>query len=372
MRRMPAITRSAVAALKLLELGEGKTVSQIASEFGFSNSDVVCIVTPFMRVGLVGRKPHHQDWREDVYYPLHIVTEGVTSSREIRLTALKDDVARLRNEITRLRDELVRKEERARYARQVAVFKSLNIGAGKTTSEIQRDTGMDPARIYDSLEPLVQSGLVGKRYVYQGQFFYCPTKTLREVTPVPTEEEIRKLRMEISRLRDEVTLKEETIRKEIKLAVLKSLDIGVGKSARQIAHKSGMSIADVIGVMMTFVRSGLVDQSFTTQGFLYTPPTLKMEAIVEPEEARKLEVVRKEAEEIAARKVIAAEVPLPEVQTGVAGTVTPVEVQASVAAAMSARALSQLGQLEELLEKMTVRELVLLREKINLELRKRY
>jgi hypothetical protein len=52
--------------------------------------------------------------------------------------------------------------------------------------------------------------------------------------------------------------------------------------------------------------------------------------------------------------------------------VTPSEVQASVAATMSARALSQLGQLEELLEKMTVRELVLLREKVNLELRRRY
>jgi DNA-binding MarR family transcriptional regulator len=369
---MPPVSKSATAALKLLELGEGKSVSQIAGEFGFSPSDVVCIVTPFVRAALVGRKAHQQDWRQDIYFSQHRVTEDVSSSREIRLKAMRDDIARLKSEMTRLQDELVRKEETARYARQVAVFKSLNIGSGKITSEIQRDTKLDITRIYDSLEPLVQSGLVDKRYVNQGQFFYHPTKTLREVTPVPSEEEIRKLRIKISDLKDEVTLKEETVRKEIKLAVLRSLDIGQGKSARQIAHGTGMSIADVIGVMMTFVRSGLVDQRFTTQGFLYAPPTLETEGIVEPVETEKLEEIGKQVEEVAAKKAVSVGASPIEAQAGIATTVTPVEVQASVVAAMSARALSQLGQLEELLEKMTVRELVLLREKVNLELRKRY
>jgi hypothetical protein len=142
-----------------------------------------------------------------------------------------------------------------------------------------------------------------------------------------------------------------------------------------------MSIADVIGMMMAFVRSGLVEQSYTPQGFFYASP-IGTKVLISAEEERALKIMREEVEEIAERKLmkeiatptearVRAELPTPdEVAAKVEPSipyVAPPVAEPQTLESMRAR----LDLIEGLLVKMTVRELVLLRERINMELRKR-
>jgi DNA-binding MarR family transcriptional regulator len=271
---------------------------------------------------------------------------------------MKDEVARSKSELRSLQGEVARKEESIGKARHLDSRKGFQLGEGKSLAQIASETGMSPAKIQQLIEPLVKSGDVVQKYVSQGQFYYVPAKKLRDFVPGVTEEEIKKLKAEIRRLKNAVLEKEETIRREVKLAVLQSLDLGKGKSAGQIAAKIGMSIADVIGTMMTFVRSGLIEQSFTPQGFYYSPPTLPKETISTTMEERRPAIPMRPTEEIVVKQV-AREL------------VTPSETRAGVQLFTPAETQTRIELFEPLLPKLTVRELVLLREKITMELRKR-
>jgi DNA-binding MarR family transcriptional regulator len=358
MKRTSTLSRSILSALRLMDLGKGKSVSQIGSEYELSNSDVVCVLMPFVRAGLAGRRTVTEDWRDDIYYSLNYEREVPPAHTEERLRKLKDEVAKSKSELRSLQGEVARKEESIGKARHLDSTKDFQLGEGKSLAQIGSETGMSLAKIQQLLEPLVKSGDVVQKYISQGQFYYVPAKKLRDFIPNVTEEEIKKLKTEIRRLKNAVLEKEETIRREVKLAVLQSLDVGKGKSAGQIAAKMGMSIADVIGTMMTFVRSGLIEQSFTPQGFYYTPPTLPKETIPAAMEERRPAIPMRPTEEIVVKQV-AREL------------VTPSETRAGVQLFTAAETHTRIELFEPLLPKLTVRELVLLREKINMELRKR-
>jgi DNA-binding MarR family transcriptional regulator len=358
MKRASTLSRSILSALRLMDLGKGKSVSQIGSEFELSNSDVVCILMPFVRAGLAGRRTVTEDWRDDIYYSLNYEREVPPGPTEEELRTMKDEVAKSKSELRSLQGEVARKEESIGKAHHLDSTKDFQLGEGKSLSQIASETAMSPAKIQQLIEPLVKSGDVVQKYISQGQFYYVPAKKLRDFLPNVTEEEIKKLKAEIRRLKNAVLDKEETIRREVKLAVLQSLDVGKGKSAGQIAAKMGMSIADVIGMMMAFVRSGLIEQSFTPQGFYYTPPTLAKEAITPPIEERRPAIPMRPTGEIVVKQV-AREL------------VTPSETRAGVQLFTPAETHTRIELFEGLLPKLTVRELVLLREKINMELRKR-
>ena len=381
MDKMPTASQSLTDAFGVLNLDGGKSVLELGSEFGLSSSDVVCILMPFLRGGLAARRRVSDDWRQDVYYSIYHDMESDTVKKENEVTRLKAEVDQLRSKLTRLQEDLATKEENIKEARHHAAIGSLNLGKGKTMAEIQKETGMSPSKVLEMIEPLSRSGLVASRYVSQGQFYFYPTRSTRVVSPLPSEEDIKKLRAEIRRLTGEKEEKEERIRRAVKLSVLRTLDIGAGKSAGQIAKGTGMSIADVIGMMMTFVRSGLVEQSFTPQGFFYAPP-IGTKVLVSAEEERALKIMRREVEEIAERKLmkelatptevhVRAETPTPQELLAMAEPSNPSEVSQVVLPHTLENTRARLDLIEGLLEKMTVRELVLLRERINMELRKR-
>jgi DNA-binding IclR family transcriptional regulator len=378
---MPAVSQSLLEAFRLLNLNGGKSVLQIGNELGLSNSDVVCILMPFLRGGLAARRKVTDDWRQDVYYSIYHDMEAPTPQKENEVTKLTAEAAKLRDRLTRLQEDLAAKEENLKEARNLAVIRNLNLGKGRTMAEIQKETGMSPSRILEMMEPLTKSGVVASRYVSQGQYYFYPTKSIRVASPLATEEDLRKLRAEITRLTSEAEEKEETVRRAVKLSVLRTLDLGSGKTAGQIARGTGMSIADVIGMMMTFVRSGLVEQGFTPQGFFYSPP-IGTKVLVSAEEERALKIMRREVEEIAERKVM-REFAAPKETYVEVEPLTPPEPQGRFQVTIPSEASpvtapqtlestrARLDLIEGLLQKMTVRELVLLRERINMELRKR-
>jgi DNA-binding IclR family transcriptional regulator len=336
---------------------------------------------PFLRGGLAARRKVSDDWRQDVYYSIYHDMESLGPQGQSDISKLKAETVRLRDRLARLQEDLATREENIKEARHLSALKILNLGKGKTLAEIQKDTGMSSSRVLEMIEPLTKSGLVASRYVSQGQFYFYPTRSSRAVSSLPTEEDIKKLRDEIRRLASEAEDKEEAIRRTVKLSVLRTLEIGPGKSAGQIARGTGMSIADVIGMMMAFVRSGLVEQSYTPQGFFYTPP-IGTKVLVSAEEERALKIMRREVEEIAERKLM-KELPTPAETRVRAETPTlsefpakietriPFEAQPVAAPHTLESTRARLELVEGLLEKMTVRELVLLRERINMELRKR-
>ncbi|WXG44771.1 MAG: hypothetical protein WED04_12190 [Promethearchaeati archaeon SRVP18_Atabeyarchaeia-1] len=380
-RKMPTASQFLLEAFKVLDLDGGKSVLQIGNEFGLSNSDVVCILMPFLRGGLAARRKVSDDWRQDVYYSIYHDMEAPAPQKEGEATRLKTEVTRLKERLARLQEELAAKEDSLNDARHSAAMRSLNLGKGKTMAEIQKETGINAAKILQIMEPLSKAGVVASKYVSQGQFYFYPTKRLMVATPVPTEEDIKKLRAEIRKLAGDIEQKEEGLRRTVKVAVLRTLDLGSGKSAGQIARGTGMSIADVIGMMMAFVRSGLIEQSYTPQGFFYTPP-IGAKVLVSAEEERALMIMRREVEEIAERKAMKEFVPTAEGSAEAESiarlgdlTQTPHAAIAETRPVMPTDTLentrARLDLVAGLLEKMTVRELVLLRERINMELRKR-
>jgi hypothetical protein len=166
------------------------------------------------------------------------------------------------------------------------------------------------------------------------------------------------MKAEINRLKNSVAEKEEAIREKVKLQVLQSLDVGKGKSAGEIAATTGMSVADVVGTMMTFIRSGLIEQSFTPQGFFYAPCRTVGEPVLATAEKKTPLVPMRAVEELASKQ-IAREF------------VTPSETRAGVQSFAPVQTHTNVELFEDLLPKLTVRELVLLRERINMELRRR-
>jgi predicted DNA-binding transcriptional regulator len=377
---MPTASQSLIEAFGVLNLDGGKSVLQLGNEFGLSSSDIVCILMPFLRGGLAARRKVSDDWRQDVYYSIYHDMEPDVPKKENEVSKLKAEVDQIRSRLVRLQEDLATKEEAIKDARHHAAIGNLNLGKGKTMAEIQKETGMSQSKVLEIIDPLMKSGLVASRYVSQGQSYFYPTRSTKLVSPLPTDEDIKKIRAEIKRLAGEAEEKEERIRKAVKITVLRTLDIGTGKSAGQIAKGTGMSIADVIGMMMTFVRSGLVEQSYTPQGFYYAPP-IGTKVLVSAEEERALKIMRREVEEIAERKlmkelaptearIVVEAPPLEQPSAKAEPTILPEpSLIAPPQTLESTRA--RLDLIEGLLEKMTVRELVLLRERINMELRKR-
>jgi len=365
----PRFGRSSLSALRLFDLGNGKSVSEIASEFGFSKSDVVCMVVPFVGAGLAARKRVTDDWRHDIYYPLYVEKHDGLTPREEEIKRLRGDVVRFKEEIRRLEEDLVKKERLLGIAGQVESIISLNLGEGKTLSQIEKETGMDAAQIHQVIEPFAHHGMIGVKHVTRGQFFYYPVKDLGIPAHFPTEEEIRAIKMQTTRLNRGVADKEEEIRTLIKRAVLRALNLHEGKSARQIAKRVGMSVPDVVGMMMAFVRAGLVEQNFTPQGFFYTPILRSKTAEPDTTVGQGLPVTSS-GMGIISTKDVTKELASHPVETHFAEISTGPSVKANQAydAAMKHTSIEEL---EAQLDRLTVRELVLLRERINMELRKR-
>lgn len=191
MRRASTLSRSILSALRLMDLGKGKSVSQIGSEFELSNSDVVCVLMPFVRASLVGRRTVTEDWRDDIYYSLNYEREVPPAHTEEELRKLKDEVAKSKSELRSLQGEVARKEESMGKARHLDSTKDFQLGEGKRLAQIASETGMSPAKIQQLIEPLVKSGDVVQKYISQGQFYYVPAKKLRDFIPNVTEEEIK-------------------------------------------------------------------------------------------------------------------------------------------------------------------------------------
>jgi DNA-binding MarR family transcriptional regulator/predicted DNA-binding transcriptional regulator len=357
-KRTPTSSKSVLSALRLLELGTGKSVSQISSEFELTSSDAVCVVMPFVRAGFVGHKAVTEDWRDDIYYSLNYEKEVSPSPAEDELKILKDDLAKSKCELSRLQADLGSKEASRGGAKRPESMENLHLEHGKTLSQIAMETGVSPEKALELVEPLVRSGDVVKKYVSHGPSIYMAAKKLRDFLPTTADDEAKKLKAEIKRLENLVDNKEEAISRRVKLEVLQSLDLGKGKSAGEIAVNTGMSIADVVGTMRAFVRSGLVEQSFTPQGFFYVPIAVSREPIPTTiEEKMPVEPVRP-AEEVVTKQV-AREL------------VTPVEIRPGTQLPASGESGNRLELFDDVLHKLTVRELVLLREKINMELKKR-
>jgi DNA-binding MarR family transcriptional regulator len=356
-KKTPALSKSILSALRLLELGTGKSVSQISSEFELTNSDAVCVVMPFARAGLVGHRTVTDDWRDDIYYSLNYEREVPASTAEEELRKLKDDLAKSKDELRRLQADAASKEEPIGKTHHLDSVKNLHLEQGKTLSQIAMETGVSPAKAQELVEPLVDSGDVIKKYLSNGQSIYMAAKKLRDFLPSATDDDAEKLKAEIERLKAAIDKKEETIATRVKLEVLQSLDVGKGKTAGEIAADTGMSIADVIGTMTAFVRSGLIEQSFTPKGFFYTPPTVLTQPIPTRIEEKAAAMPATPSEKLVTKQV-AKEL------------VTPAEIRAGVKLFTPAET-HRVELFEDVLPKLTVRELVLLREKINMELKKR-
>jgi DNA-binding MarR family transcriptional regulator len=358
MKRAPTLSKSALSALRLLDLGKGKSVSQISTEYELTNSDVVCVVMPFVRAGLVGHRTVTEDWRDDIYYSFNFEKDVPPSPAEEELRKLKDDLMKSKDELRNLQAELARNEESIGKAHRLDSVRNLNLEQGKTLTQIATETGISPARAHELIEPFVKSGDVVQKYISKGQFFYVAAKKLKDFLPSATDDDSKRMKAELKRLKNATSEKEEAIRKRVKLEILQSLDVGKGKSAGQIAAKTGMSIADVVGTMMTFVRSGLIEQSFTPQGFFYAPPSVSREPIPTTIEGKGPAILTRPEEELVSRPVVRE-------------FVTPAETRAGVQLFTPAETHTRIELFEDLLPRLTVRELVLLRERINIELRKR-
>jgi DNA-binding MarR family transcriptional regulator len=358
LKRTPTLSKPVLSALRLLELGKGKSVSQLSSEFELTNSDVVCIVMPFVRAGLVGHRTVTEDWRDDIYYSLNYEGEMYASPVEEELRNLKDELAKSRDDLRRLQADLESKEESSGKGHRLDSVKDLHLDDGKTLSQIAIETGMSPSKAQDLIEPLVKSGEVVQKYISKGQFIYVAAKKMKDFLPTAVNIDVRNLKDEVKRLKNAAEQKEEALRKRVKLEILESLDVGKGKSAGQIAARTGMSIADVVGTMMTFVRSGLIEQSFTPQGFFYVPTTVSGQITPTTVEEKIPTIPTRTVEELASKQVVRE-------------FVTPSETRAGVQLFTPAETHTRIELFEDLLPKLTVKELVLLREKINIELRKR-
>jgi DNA-binding MarR family transcriptional regulator/predicted transcriptional regulator len=357
-KRTPTLSKPVLSALRLLELGKGKSVSQLSSEFELTNSDVVCIVMPFVRAGLVGHRTVTDDWRDDIYYSFNYEREISASPSEDELRNLKDELAKSRDDLRRLQADLASKDESLGKAHRLDSVKDLHLEEGKTLSQIAIETGMSATRTQELIEPLVKSGEVVQKYISKGQFIYMPAKKLKDFLPPAADIDARNLKEEVKRLKNATEQKEEALRRRVKLEILESLEVGKGKSAGQIAAKTGMSIADVVGTMMTFVRSGLIEQSFTPQGFFYVPATVAGEVTPTTAEEVVPTIPARAVEELASRQVARE-------------FVSPSETRAGVQLFTPAETHTRIELFEDLLPKLTVKELVLLRERINMELRKR-
>jgi DNA-binding MarR family transcriptional regulator/predicted transcriptional regulator len=358
MKRTPTLSKSVLSALRLLDLGKGKSVSQISSEFELTNSDVVCVVMPFVRAGLVGHRTVTEDWRDDIYYSLNYEREIPPSPAEEELRKLKDDLAKSRNELRSLQADLATKEQSIGKAHHLDLVKNFHLEEGRALTQIATEAGISPAKAHELIEPLVRSGDVVQKYTSKGQFFYMAAKKLRDFLPTTADGDMSRMKADIKRLKNAAVEKEEELRKRVKLEILQSMDLGKGKSAGQIAAKTGMSIADVVGTMMTFVRSGLIEQSFTPQGFFYAPPAVSGEPIPPTVEVKAPAIPVRPVEELASRQAVRE-------------FVTPAETRAGVQLFTPAETHTRIELFEDLLPKLTVKELVLLRERINIELRKR-
>jgi DNA-binding MarR family transcriptional regulator/predicted transcriptional regulator len=357
-KRTPTLSKPVLSALRLLELGKGKSVSQLSSEFELTNSDVVCVVMPFVRAGLVGHRTVTEDWRDDVYYSLNYEREIPAPPAEDELKKLKDELVESRDDLRRLQVDLASKEESSGKAHRLVSVKDLHLEEGKTLSQIAIETGMSSARAQEFIELLVKSGEIVQKYISKGQFTYVAAKKLKDFLPTAADIDARNLKDEVKSLKNVTEQREEALRKRIKLEILESLDIGKGRSAGQIAAKTGMSIADVVGTMMTFVRSGLIEQSFTPQGFFYVPAVVSGEIAPTVVEEKIPTIQTRAVEELASKQVVKE-------------FVTPSETRAGVQLFTPADTHTRIELFEDLFPKLTVKELVLLREKINMELRKR-
>jgi len=356
-KRTPTLSKPVLSALRLLDLGKGKSVSQLSTEFELTNSDVVCVVMPFVRAGLVGHRTVTEDWRDDVYYSFNYEREIPASPAEEDLRSMKDELARSRDDLRRLQADLASKDDSSGKAHRLDSVKDLHLEEGKTLAQIAIETGMSQVKAQELVEPFVKAGDVVQKYISKGQFMYVAAKKLKDFLPPPADIDARNLKDEVKRLKNVTEQKEESLRKRVKLEILESLDVGKGKSAGQIAAKTGMSIADVVGTMMTFVRSGLIEQSFTPQGFFYVPTTVSGEIAPSVVEEKIPTIPARAVEELASRQV--------------KELVTPSETRAGVQLFTPAETHTRIELLEDLFPKLTVKELVLLREKINMELRKR-
>jgi DNA-binding MarR family transcriptional regulator len=313
---------------------------------------------PFVRAGLVGHKTVTEDWRDDIYYSLNYEKDVPPTIAEEELKRLKDDLAKSKDEFRRLQADLASKKESAGEANHPDPVKNLHLECGKTISQIAMELGVSPAKAQERIEPFVRSGDIVKKYVSLGPSIYMAAKKLRDFLPTTADDNARRIETEINRLKNAIECKEEAVSRRVKLEVLQSMDVGKGKSASEIAVKTGMSIADVVGTMRAFVRSGLVEQTFTPQGFFYVPTTVSREPVPITIEEKTLVIPATPAEEVVTKQV-AREL------------VTPTETRASPQLSTPAESGTRVELFDDVLPKLTVRELVLLREKINMQLKKR-